>query len=78
MPDIFRKRYLTQVNRLLLVLGAAAIASGSYLYSTDSQPASEMPMPDAACAATVTMSDGSEEPLAVPGCAEHHRQSQAR
>lgn len=70
-------RRLTQLHRLLLVLGIIAVATGSYLYSTDSPPASQTPLPEAACHATVTLSDGSEEPLAMPGCAAFYRQQPA-
>ena len=63
-----------QVLLVAGVLVAGTILAGWYTSPAASLPASQTPLPAQACYETITLSDGSEELLAIPGCAEHHRQ----
>lgn len=67
---------LAGVHVLLLagVLSASVVLAGWYISPAASAPASQSPLPVEACHETITLSDGSDELLAIPGCAEHHRQ----
>ncbi|MFZ5843454.1 MAG: hypothetical protein ACOY3E_11215 [Pseudomonadota bacterium] len=73
---VMNRLRLAGVQVLLLagVLAASAVLAGWYTSPAASSPASQSPLPVQACQETITLSDGSEELLAIPGCAEHHRQ----
>ena len=74
MSSLFPRRPVVTGLRLLLIAVAVAACAGWYFSPRAATPASQTPLPVEACQETVTLSDGTEELLAVPGCAAHHRQ----